>query len=322
MRTAVVGCGALGSFYGAKLCQAGHDVHFLLRSDYEVVRKRGVFIRSIDGDFRAHPKCARAPEEIGACDLVLIGLKTTAQDQFPRLLPPLVGQGSIVLSLQNGLGDEEALAALLGPQNILGGLCFVCLNRVEPGVIIHSAHGKIVLGEFASRPKPRTQVIADLWRHAGVPCEVCENLAAAHWVKLVWNIPFNGLGVASAAGYEAVLAGAVRPDAPIGPCLATDALLSDPRWEKLVRELMWEVISAARAKGYCIPDAVVDHQVERTRMMQAYRASTLVDFEHGKPLELESMFREPLRQAKAAGIATPGLATLCEVLNALEARHH
>src|SRR4051794_40925326 len=101
MRIAVVGCGALGSFYGAKLCRAGQEVHFLLRSDYGVVRRKGVSIRSKEGDFNVRPKCALTPETIGTSDLVLVGLKTTANDQFSGLLPPLVGVSTAILTLQN-----------------------------------------------------------------------------------------------------------------------------------------------------------------------------------------------------------------------------
>src|SRR4026209_59876 len=103
MKIAVVGCGALGSYYGAKLCRDGQQVHFLLRSDYDRVRRHGVTIRSPEGDFNARPNCAREPEEFGTSDLVLIGLKTTANDQFSRLLPPLVGPTTAVVTLQNGL---------------------------------------------------------------------------------------------------------------------------------------------------------------------------------------------------------------------------
>jgi 2-dehydropantoate 2-reductase len=318
MKVAVVGCGALGSFYGAKLFQAGQDVHFLLRSDYEVVRDQGVRVRSIDGDFHARPKCARRAEEIGVCDLVLIGLKTTANGEFPRLIPPLVGPATVLITLQNGLGNEEALAALVGPDNVLGGLCFVCLNRVQPGLIVHTAHGKIVLGEFQRRPTERTLKLARLFREAAVPCEISENLAAAHWEKLVWNIPFNGLGVAGSAGYECVVEGRRPSQAAIGPVLPTDRLLDSGPWENLVRALMLEVVSAARARGHAIDNSVIDQQIERTRVMQAYKASTLLDFERGYPLELESMFREPLRQARQAGVETPRLAALCGVLEDLE----
>src|SRR5258706_10560342 len=110
MKIGVVGPGAVGSYYGAKLWRDGHEAHFLLRSDYEAVRRRGVKIKSVEGDFHANPRAARAPEEIGICDLVMIALKTTANDLFPQLLPPLVGGNTVVLTLQNGLGSEEELA--------------------------------------------------------------------------------------------------------------------------------------------------------------------------------------------------------------------
>src|SRR5215472_14331915 len=112
MKIAVVGPGALGSYYGAKLARAGEEVHFLLRSDYDAVKRHGVSIHSPEGDFNIRPKCAKTPDEIGPSDLVLVALKTTANDQFPKLLPALVGPNTAVLTLQNGLGNEEELAKL------------------------------------------------------------------------------------------------------------------------------------------------------------------------------------------------------------------
>ena len=102
----------------------------------------------------------------------------------------------------------------------MGGLCFVCLNRVAPGVIQHIGYGQVVLGEFQRRPEPRTHDLAARFCAAGVPCTVTDNLARAHWEKLVWNIPFNGLGVASAAGFDALDAGSssrVRDPQPLDP---------------------------------------------------------------------------------------------------------
>ena len=316
MRIGVVGCGAVGSYYGAKLCRAGQDVHFLLRSDYEAVLRAGVSIFSPEGDFNARPRCAKTAGEIGPCDLVLIGLKTTANGEFPRLLPPLVAPSTAVITLQNGLGNEEALAGLFPPGQILGGLCFVCLNRTEPGVVRHTGYGMIMLGEFEGCPRARTHEIASLLCGAGVSCRVADDLARAHWEKLAWNIPFNGLGVAGAAGFDAFgdsrkpIAGRRR----LGDCLTTDKLLADPRWEGLVRELMLEVIRAANALGYPIPESFAEKQIERTRTMEAYKASTLIDFEQGRSIELEGLFLEPLRRAKAAGVFVPRLETLCRVL--------
>jgi 2-dehydropantoate 2-reductase len=334
MKVAVVGCGAVGSYYGAKLARAGHEVHFLLRSDFDAVQRAGVQIQSPEGDFHVRPRCSRQPEGVGPADLVLIGLKTTANDQFPVLLPPLVGPGTAVLTLQNGLGNEEALARLFPVEQIMGGLCFVCLNRIAPGVIRHIGYGQVVLGEFQRPSSSRTHGLAGRFKEAGVPCTVSEDLARAHWEKLVWNIPFNGLGVASAAGPEVLevldrgdipeascqLAGrqtsALGKDAATlrSPCLTTDILLTDERWAKLVRALMLEVIAAARELGHEIPEAFADRLIARTRTMGAYRASTLIDFERGQPLELQSLFLEPLRLARKASVAVPRLSALCAVL--------
>jgi 2-dehydropantoate 2-reductase len=317
MKITVVGCGALGSYYGACLQRAGHAVTFLLRSDYEAVRTHGVRVRSFAGDFTAHPRCVRTPDESGPAELVLIGLKTTVNGQFPRLLGPLVGPLTAVLTLQNGLGNEEALAALFPSEQILGGLCFVCLNRTAPGVIHHLAHGRILLGEYQRPATARTRAFAEYFRLAGVPCDVTDHLSEAHWQKLVWNIAFNGLGVASAAGHAAWETNTRTVGPAGGECLTTDRLLADPAWTGRLRALMAEILASAEALGHQMPPDYAELQISRTREMGAYRPSTLIDFERGQPLELDSLFFEPLRQARAAGVATPTLERLCELLEGL-----
>jgi len=318
MKIAVVGCGAVGSFYGAKLLAGGHETHFLLRSDYETVSKDGVRVQSAEGNFHIWPRPAIHPEEIGPCDLVLIGLKTTANDQFAHFLPPLTGASTLLLTLQNGLGNELQLAQLFGEEGILGGLCFVCLNRTQPGVIHHLAHGHVTLGEFRKPAMQRTYQLAETFRHARVSCDVTDDLERAHWEKLVWNIPFNGLGVASAAGYEAVVSGHVPIPVQLRPCLTTETLLRERPWEKLVSELMREVIATANALGFPLPMTLADENMDRTRIMGAYKPSTVIDFERGHRIELESLFLRPLACAIEAGIAAPRLAALCEVLSVLD----
>ena len=320
MKIAVVGCGALGSFYGAKLSRHGQEVHFLLRSDFSWVSQNGISIRSSEGDFQAQPKCADHPGKIGVADLVLVGLKTTANDQFQALLSPVVGRSTLILTLQNGLGNEERLAHLFGSENILGGLCFVCLNRIEPGLIEHIAHGRVVLGEYQRPSEPRTHHLASLFRQAGVTCKVTDNLERAHWEKLVWNVPFNGLGVASTAGYDAVLKGELPAVPCFGPCLTTNQLLADPRWECLVRELMMEVIAISNALSLTLSETTADRLIANTRKMGSYKASTLIDYERGQPLEVESIFLAPLRAAQKTGIPAPRLGALCEVLKQLDQR--
>jgi len=314
----VVGCGALGSFYAAHLARTGHHVHCLLRSDLAAVRTHGFRIQSAQGDFVARPQVAANPAEIGECDVVLIGLKTTANHAFPALVSPLVGPNTAVVTLQNGLGNEEQLARLCGVEHVLGGLCFVCLNRVGPGEIVHSAHGRIVLGEAAGPARARTHGIAGCFRRAGIRCDVVDHLPRARWEKLVWNIPFNGLGVAGAAGLPALESGRLAPGAALGPCLSTQDLLGDERWEKWVWQLMREIIATANALGLGVAPGWADLQVERTRTMGPYRASTLIDFERGLPLELDSLFLRPLAAAHKAGVPVPCLERLCAVLDQLD----
>ncbi len=322
MKIGIVGCGALGSYYGAHLCRAGHETHFLLRSDWDQVVGHGVEIRGADPleNFRVHPVAARTPNEIGRCDLVIVALKTTANHRLQEWVAPLSGPDTAVLTLQNGLGNEEALAAFLPADRILGGLCFVSLNRISPGIVLHINGGRILMGEFQRRSTPRTHQLAEQLRRAAIPTDVAEDLALAHWLKLVWNIAFNGLGVAAVAGYDAVVSGQFDPNRPPGSCLATDQLLGDPRWRESVREVMLEVIAGARSLGLAIESGYADAEIERTEGMGSYRASTLIDFERGSPLELQSLFLEPLRQATASGARLPRIVNLSRILQALDQR--
>ena len=139
----------------------------------------------------------------------------------------------------------------------------------------------------------------------------------AKWEKLIWNIPFNGLGVAGAAGFDAVITGQLKTGQSIGSCLSSDKLLDEGTWENLVIELMDEVISTGRALGHDIPLNSGEYQRNRTRVMGSYRASTLIDFETGRPLELEALFYKPLATAQAKGLEAPRLTKLCSVLNQL-----
>ena len=206
-------------------------------------------------------------------------------------------------------------------------MCFVCLNRIAPGVIQHLGYGQVVLGEFQRPPElPHARTRRPV-QGCGRPCKVTENLAQSHWEKLVWNIPFNGLGVAGAAGPEILkqLSAPITDEAGfpsslvpqpsfLGSCLSTDVLLADERWARLVRELMLEIISAAHVLGFPIPERFADELIARTRKMGAYKASTLIDFERGQALELDGLFREPLRQATRTGAPVPRLSALCAVL--------
>ena len=298
MRIAIVGAGALGLYYGALLQRSGQDVHFLLRRDFEVVSRNGLKVFSINGDFDLPVVQAyRTPQDIGPVDLVLVGLKTFANGMYADLITPLVGEGTQILTLQNGLGNEEALAELFGAERIIGGVAFLCSNRGEPGEVHHLAAGRIILGEYSRIDPERVERLAGMFVSAGVDCRATADLKRARWEKLVWNIPFNGLC--------ALLQQTV------------DRLLTVPATRQLVREIMLEVIRAANVQELSkpIPEGYADSMLEFTDNMGGYKPSMQIDREEGRQFEIAAIFRTPLDFGAGRGIAMTRvdmLATLLE----------
>ncbi len=297
-KIAIVGAGAVGCYYGGRLAQHGQDVHFLMRSDYETVMRDGLHITSPLGDADLRVKAYQNAADIGPCDLVIIALKATSNAALLDLLPPLLHEGTHLLTLQNGLGNEEFLAHHFGSQRVLGGLCFVCINRIAAGVIHHIAQGRINLGEHLGAPGQRTHDIANALIQAGVDCVIEPSLAAARWKKLVWNIPFNGLSIAEGG-------------------IDTAAILANPRIEQRVRDLMHEIISTAQALGHSVPFELITDMIERTRTMAQYRPSSLIDFQEGREVELEPIWGETIRQAAEAQLVMSQVAALYEQLKTL-----
>jgi 2-dehydropantoate 2-reductase len=149
----------------------------------------------------------------------------------------------------------------------------------------------MTIGKFGKPASERTQALAALWRRVGVKCTALDNLEAQRWHKLVWNVPFNGL---------AIIAGG----------LTTDLLLADEGLRTLARRLMEEIVEAAAKFGHDIPRSFIDLQFERTAKMGAYRPSSLIDFEEGREVELEEIWGEPVRRAKAVGVSVARLEML------------
>lgn len=282
-RIAVIGSGAVGSYYGGMLARVGYDVRFLMRSDLDVVNDAGLTIHTCGETVILKPVSAFATTaEIGPVDLVIIALKATANGALEELIPPLLKGSTVLLTLQNGLGNEEFLAKRWGGERVMGALCFVCLNRTAPGVIEHFDHGTLSIGEYRRAPQSRTRAIVAAFQEAGIETHLVENLLTERWRKLLWNIPFNGLSIAAGG-------------ATVDQVLASDGLRS------LARELMGEALDAAGRLGHEIPDSYADFQIERSWSMGAYRPSSMIDWELGRPVEVEAIWGEPWRQGVAAG---------------------
>ncbi|MBW3585218.1 MAG: putative 2-dehydropantoate 2-reductase [Cyanobacteria bacterium 0813] len=297
---AIVGTGALGGFYGARLQQAGLEVNFLLRSDYDQVKKHGLIVESPEGDFTLpHVRAYHNTHKMPKCDVVIVALKTTQNHFLPQILPPLLKDNGAVLVLQNGLNAEPEVAKIVGAERVVGGLCFLCSYKVGPGHICHLDYGTITLGEYAQGYKAigitdRLHQIAKDFKRVHIPIKMSEDLLLSRWKKLVWNIPYNGLSVVLDA--------------------RTDQLMANPDTRILVEEIMGEVIAGAKSCDRIIPDDFIPQMLEHTQKMKPYRTSMKIDYDESRPLEVEAIFGNPIRMAKQAGIKLPQIEVLYRML--------
>lgn len=299
----ILGTGALGGYYGARLHHAGFPVHFVLRSDYAVVQAHGLQVKSIHGDFSiARPLACASLADLPPCDVLAICAKTTANAELLQAdLAAHLKPGGALLVLQNGMGYEEEFAQRFPTAKVFGGMCFLCANRVAPGRISHLDYGDIQLASLPDASDmdcKQLQRIGEAFNAAGIHTSLNRNLGEARWKKLVWNIPYNGLSVLLRAG--------------------TDAIMAHPGSLQMVRGLMEEVVAAATACGTPLPADIVDKQLESTRRMTPYLPSMRLDWDHGRPLETEAIYDRPLARAAAHGCAMPLTFQLRNALNFLQ----
>ncbi len=306
---AVIGAGAIGSYYGGRLAEAGHEVHFLMRRDFQAVRSGGLKVTSPDGDFTlSNPIITQNSEEIGPVDWVVCALKATSIDEAQKLVRPCVSTHTRILVLMNGLGLEERFAEWFDSLRIFGGLAFTCINRGEPGYVHHLAYGSVTLGHFLNNSDELEAAIS-LWESTKVRVSSSQSLLRARWEKLCWNIPFNGLAVAAGG-------------------LTTDRIVGDPGLRRIARTLMEEVVEAgnkdlaAHSEGVRIDTrSIIERMFALTDTMGVYRPSTMIDFASGRIMEIGAIFGEPLRRAESLEVATPQLALLTALLLALNKKY-
>ncbi len=277
-------------------------MHFLLRRDYQAISRAGLKVTSPRGDFHlTEVHGYQNSQEIGPVDLVLVGLKAYANDHLVELTRPLVAAETTILTLQNGLGNEELLAAAFGENQVVGGVAFLCCNRGEPGIVHHLDQGSIRIAEFGKGLSTRVKQLTESFNQAGIPCEAGSDLVRIRWEKLVWNIPFNGL---------CALTG-----------LPTDRLLACPDTRQLVTEIMQEVIAAANRQGLAEEiegPGFIKRMLDTTAGMGAYRPSMMIDRQQASPLELNAIYRIPLQRAVAAGTSMTRVTMLHALLEATE----
>lgn len=301
-RYGILGSGAVGSVYGSRLWQADHPVTFLLRSDLDAGRRQGLRVNSPWGDVTVPgSQLVGSARELGTVDGLIVAIKSTANHQLAELLAELMAPAPVILLLQNGLGGEDSVAEASPGSIVLGGVCDIACSRVAPAQVKHYAAGLIHLGPWSATVEPSDQSqqacqwVADDLRAAGVPIDCGESLQRMRWRKLVWNMAFSGLCVVSGRGTQGVLA---------------DAALR-ARLERIMQEV------AAAATGTPLEADVVPSFLAQTEAIPDYAPSMQLDAQAGRPLELQTIYRNPLQRGQSCGAAMPETARLLAELEAL-----
>jgi len=291
MRYGVIGTGAIGGYYGAKLAHAGQELHFLFRSDYEYVKQHGLQVDSCDGSFHLDDVNAYLhTEDMPKCDVVLVCLKSVNNGKLQSLLPPLLHDDTLVVLIQNGIGVEEDVQKMFPDVQLAAGLAFICSAKSEPGRVNHQCYGSINLANYSCKDEALMQAVVDEFRQAGIETGLVE-YNEARWKKAVWNMPFNGMTVALHT--------------------QTDMLLKNKSTRQLIREQMMEVVSAAQHLGVKnLDEAFVDKMIDMTDNMTPYSPSMRLDYDFHRRMEIYYLYTRPLEIAREAGCPMPKLEML------------
>lgn len=304
MRIAVVGAGAVGGYFGARLAAAGHAVSFVARGAcLQALRARGLQILSPLGDLHVEPVDATDdPAAIGAVDLVLVCVKAWQVAAAAAAIGPLVGAGTAVVPLQNGVDAAAELAAALPPERVLDGLCKIISASTEPGVIHHlGAEPIIELGEREGPVSARVERIAGAIGEAGIRAIARDDIRAAVWAKFLFIAAVSGVGALTRSTL-----GEIR---------------ERPETRVMLERVMREVAAVARAQRIALPADVVDRTMGFIdRLPPGTTSSMQRDIVGGRPSELDAQTGAVVRHGAAAGVATPVNQLILAALVLQEAR--
>lgn len=304
LKYGVIGSGAIGGYYGGKLAYSGQEVHFLFHSDYNYVKENGLRVDSVKGDFHLNSVLAyNNTSEMPKCDVVFVCLKSTNNKLLKELLPPILHKDTLVVLIQNGLGLEADLQHDFPNLRIAGGLAFICSSKMGEGHIAHFDEGKLNLGSYSCDDEILLERVCSDFLQAGVETSILQ-LEMARWMKLVWNIPYNGMTVVLNT--------------------TTDKLMSNLYTENLLRKIMLEVINGANQVGkgrFAIPETHADGILDMTRHMVPYSPSMKLDYDYHRPLEIDYIYSRPIIEAKKAGYDMVRVSMLEEQLRFIESQY-
>ncbi len=288
MKIAIMGTGGLGGYFGGRLAHAGLDVTFIARGQHlQAIRANGLPVKSPNGDFLIKPAQATDhPTDVGPVDLILFCTKAYDLESAAQQMKPLVGAHTAIIPVLNGIDHIEKLNAIVGEKHVLGGLAAISAHKLSAGVIEHvgTLH-RLEFGEIEGGLSPRVEAIRQTFAAGGFEAVAVPNIAERMWRKLVL---ISGMGMCS------VVRG------PVG------VVRRSPETFALVCRAMAETIAVARAKGVAFGDALLSEVTDYARALPSEeRPSMLVDLEHGRRLEVESLNGTVSRYGKELGVSTP-----------------
>ena len=285
-KTAVVGAGAVGGYFGGMLARAGAPVVFIGRPTFvEAAGKDGLLLDTTQ--FRERVKVSASTDLAAARDaeIVLFCVKTTDTAQTSRELAALIAPGAIVVSMQNGADNAEQIHAASGIK-ALAAAVYVAASVPAPGTVKHVGRGDLVLGP----ENEKTKRVAELFTRAKVPCRISDNLIGELWTKLVWNCALNALSALGKVTYGEIIASA-------------DA-------KQVLEGTVYEVLAVAHAAGVKPPglddpQAALAGAYKIAEQMAATRSSTAQDMMRGKKTEIDSLNGFIARKGRELGVPTP-----------------
>ena len=302
MRITVFGTGGVGGYFGGRLARAGEKVTFIARGEHlQAIRTTGLRVDSRDGDFVIYP--ARATDdvsEVGATDLVILGVKAWQVPEAARAIKPIVGPSTTVLPLQNGVEAVPQLVDVLGPDNVIGGLCRIVSFVVEPGHIRHAGFTpSIIIGELENQRTDRIVNVEQVFRRAGLEITIAADIQVALWMKFLFIASFSGVGAMA--------------NAPAG------VIRSDPSWRLQILKAMDEIYALAHARGINLPVNSIDTVMAAVDALPEDASSSMQrDIAAGKPSELDAQNGAVIRMAQKIGVNVPTHTLIYEILKPLE----
>ncbi|MCG9971188.1 ketopantoate reductase family protein [Christiangramia crocea] len=303
MEILVYGIGGVGGYFGGKLAEAGLEVSMIARGEHlKAIRKHGLEVESINGDFKVRPKLATDDvSEVPEPDLVILGVKSWQVPAVAKELMSVIGENTLVLPLQNGANNMEKLLEVLPEKNVLAGLCFVVSFLEKPGKIKHIAFDpKITFGEIDNSRSTRIAKIKGIFDQAGITNTIPENIQLEIWKKFLFICTVSGIG------------GLTR--------VSIDKIRESEFLYDLMRKTAKEMKEVANAKGIPLTDKHIDMVFEIINSQpKGNTASTQRDIMQGKPSELENLNGYIVKEGEKYGIETPINRYIYECLKPMEA---